>query len=135
MSRLRSTTGLTKVALSVLLLAGSTVACEEDSKTAPDRCADPMLQIYDIQAAGAPADDNRQYNQYDASGKLISRCVTEVGHAVSEVIPAGGTTATAGTGGTAGTTTAGNGGTAGTSGVAGTGGTAGKGGSAGTGGN
>jgi hypothetical protein len=77
------------VGLLLLAFASSVSACDEDGKTVPERCADPALPIFDIQAAGTPADDNAQYP-----------CSTPVGHAVSSV----GQPATAGTtnGGTSG---------------------------------
>jgi hypothetical protein len=49
-------------------------ACDDDGKTAPERCLDPALPLFDPHHAGAPADDNEQYP-----------CVTPVGHAVSYV--------------------------------------------------
>jgi hypothetical protein len=88
MSRARRIPSLAK-AVGVLLLVAlpGVVGCDEDGKTAPDRCADPPLQIFEIQAAGAPADDNAQYP-----------CVTEVGHSVSQI----GAPDTSSPGGTAG---------------------------------
>jgi hypothetical protein len=75
MSRLRSLPVQAKAALGALLLLVVTgsAACDEDGKTAPERCRDPALPIFDIQAAGVPADDNAQYP-----------CVTEIGHAISQ---------------------------------------------------
>ena len=106
MSRLRFHSVRAKAALGVLLLLAVTgvAACEEDGKTAPERCADPALPIFDIQAAGAPADDNAQYP-----------CVTQVGHSISQgptVTPTTGGSATAGSGGKAATGKAGSGATA-----------------------
>lgn len=97
MSRHRSHPVRAKAALSVLLLVVSAgaAACDEDGKTAPERCADPALPIYDMQAAGAPADDNAKYP-----------CVTEVGHAISQQGP---TTTPTSTGGSAGKAATGNG--------------------------
>lgn len=94
MSRQRCIPARAKASLGLLLLAmaSSVLACEEDTKSAPERCADPALPIFDIQAAGAPADDNEQYP-----------CSTPIGHAVSYVGPAvtagtssGGTTSNGG---------------------------------------
>jgi hypothetical protein len=75
MSRFRSNPVRGKAVLGALLLfvASGSAACDEEGKTAPERCLDPALPIFDIQAAGAPADDNAQYP-----------CVTKAGHAVSE---------------------------------------------------
>jgi hypothetical protein len=97
MSRLRSHPVRAKAVLGALLLLAVTgsAACDEDGKTAPERCLDPALPIFDIQAAGAPADDNAQYP-----------CVTKIGHATSR----GPTTGPAGAAGKAATGTAGKGG-------------------------
>jgi len=98
MSRVRSHPVRAKAVLSVLALivVAGLPACEEDSKTAPERCADPPLQIYDIQA-GAPAETNP--------------CITPIGHSVNSIAPAGGTsTPTAGTGGKGGSGSGGKGG-------------------------
>jgi hypothetical protein len=91
-----------RAALGALLLALGAAACDEDGKTAPARCADPPLPIFDIQAAGAPADDNARFNDEDELP-----CVTEVGHAIS------GPAVVAGTGGS---TTTGSGGVPGSGG-------------------
>jgi len=82
------------VGMLLLLVLAGVAACDEDGKTAPDRCADPALPIFDIQAAGAPADDNAQYP-----------CVTQIGHSISQIgtPDAGGTTSTGGTAGKGGT--------------------------------
>ncbi len=90
MSGLSSIPDRAKAAVGVLLLAlaVTAAACDEDGKTAPERCADPALPIFDIQAAGAAADDNAQYP-----------CVTKVGHSISSIgVPddTGGTTSTGG---------------------------------------
>jgi hypothetical protein len=99
MSRRRCIPARTKAAFALLLLAfaSSVSACDEDGKTAPARCLDPTLPIFDIQAAGAPADDNARYP-----------CVTEVGHATSPTTTP--TTDTAGSAGKAATSSAGKGG-------------------------
>jgi len=88
MSRRRCIPARAKACLGLLLLAfaSSVSACDEDGKTAPERCADPALPIFDIQTAGAPADDNEQYP-----------CSTPIGHSVSQV----GSADTADTAGTA----------------------------------
>lgn len=98
--------------LLLLAVASSLAGCEEDSKTAPERCADPGLPIFDIQAAGIPGDDNAHLNS-----DPTKPCVTTVGHSVSSI----GNSPTAGT--TSGGTTGGKGGSA-SGGKAGSGGTA-----------
>jgi hypothetical protein len=82
MSRQRYVSTLAKACLASLLLAfaSGVSACDEDGKTAPERCADPPLPIFDIQAAGVPADEYP--------------CSTPIGHAVNFV----GSMATAGAG-------------------------------------
>jgi hypothetical protein len=82
-------------ALLLTLVAGA-AACEEDGKTAPERCIDPPP--FDIQA-GAPADN------------VTNPCATPVGHSVSFI----GSPTTP----TAGTSTGGKGGKATTNGGAG----------------
>jgi hypothetical protein len=66
------------------LLTIFAIACDEDGKTAPETCATPPLEIYDIQdppsSSGAGSEENP--------------CVTPVGHAVSPT--GGGTDAGAG---------------------------------------
>lgn len=125
MSRLSRIPDRAKAAIGALLLAITMTAsaCEEDSKTAPARCADPVLPIYDIAAAGQPSEAELNANP----------CVTKVGHSISLI---GGPVGTAGatTGGTAGAAAGGKGGTAGVGGlgIAGLGGLGGKGGSGGT---
>jgi hypothetical protein len=107
MSRVRSNPVRAKAALGALalILVAGLAACEEDGKTAPERCADPPLPIFDIQA-GAPADTNP--------------CVTAVGHSISMgPSTSGGTTAI-----TAGTSSGGKGGSGGSAGKGGSGGTA-----------
>jgi hypothetical protein len=68
----------------VALLFGATTACGEDGKTAPDKCNDPPLPIYDIQQAGEPSVDNP--------------CVTKPGYAISGITssPDGATTGSGG---------------------------------------
>ena len=94
MNRQRYVPVRAKACLGLLLLAfaSSVSACDEDGKTVPERCGDPALPIFDIQAAGAPADDNAQYP-----------CSTPIGHSVSSVGPA----ATAGTASNGGTSSGG----------------------------
>ena len=79
-----------KAGLGLLLIAvaSNVIACDEDSKTAPERCADPALPIFDIQTAGVPTDDNAQYP-----------CSTKIGHSVSSIgsPSSSGTTSSAGT--------------------------------------
>jgi hypothetical protein len=102
MSRQRYVPTRVKACLGLLLLAFTSAvsACDEDGKTAPERCADPPLLIFDIQAAGVPADDNAQYP-----------CSTPIGHAVSGVGSAvtAGTTSGGASGEGGGTATAGAG--------------------------
>jgi hypothetical protein len=110
MSRFSSTPDRAKASVGVLLfiaLAG-VAACDEDGKTAPERCADPALPIFDIQAAGEPGDDNAKYP-----------CVTQVGHSINQGTPDSSSTG-GGTGGTAGA--AGKGGASSTTDAAGAGG-------------
>ena len=80
MNRPRTYAGSAKIALGLTLLLGAFAGCGEDGKTAPERCTDPPLPIYDIQAAGQPSVDNP--------------CVTQPGYAIS-----GTTTSSSGTGG------------------------------------
>lgn len=77
MSRIGRNIGAASVSLGALLFVLVPLACDDDGKTAPEKCADPALPIFDIQAAGAPADDNKRFP-----------CVTRVGHAVSQILPA-----------------------------------------------
>ena len=143
MSRIRRFPDWAKAAAGALAFVGAAaaaVACDDDGKTTPTRCAD--LPIYDIQSAGVPGDDNARYVGDDPAHP----CITVVGHAVSSIgtetetggTAAGGTSA-GGTaaGGTAGKSSGsggkgGTGGTAGSGGKGGTGGTAGSGGKGGT---
>ena len=107
MSRQRCIPARAKAAIGLLLLAfvGSVTACDDDGKSAPERCADPALPIFDIQAAGIPSDDNEQYP-----------CSTPIGHSVSYIgspttagTASGGTTSNGGKSGSSGTATAGAG--------------------------
>jgi hypothetical protein len=79
---------------SLLLLAA--VACDEDGETAPDACADPPLQIFDIQDPPSAGGEG---------GAVTNPCVTPIGHAVS---PNAGTTSAS----TGGSSSVGNGGMA-----------------------
>jgi hypothetical protein len=75
MSRQRCIPARAKACLGLLLLAFAGIvvsACDDDGKTAPERCADPALPIFDIQVAGVPGDDNEQYP-----------CSTPIGHSVN----------------------------------------------------
>ena len=111
MSRLSSIPDRAKATVGVLLFAfavGGT-ACDEDGKTAPERCADPALPIFDIQTAGEPADGNAQYP-----------CLTRVGHSISSI----GTPDTGGTTSSGGATAGGKGGGGGKGGSGDTGGAA-----------
>jgi len=92
MSRLRSVSGLVKTALAVLALVTMAAACEEDGKSLPATCAEP-LPLDDIANAGVPA--------------VTNPCVTPIGDAVSSVGTAGSTTTTAGSS-TGGNSTAGS---------------------------
>ncbi len=89
MSRLRCTPGLVKTALAAALLVTVAAACDEDGKSLPATCDDP-LPLDDIANAGVPAVSNP--------------CVTPIGHAVSFVgnttSTTGGADAGAGAGGT-----------------------------------
>lgn len=93
MSLLRPRSVRVNVALGTLLLGLVTAltACEEEGKTAPERCLDKPLPIYDIQAGGARDD--------------TYPCSTPVGHAISSIgsTSTAGTTATAGKSGNSGT--------------------------------
>lgn len=108
MSHASSIPNRAKASVGVLLFiaVAAVGACDEDGKTAPDRCADPALPIFDIQAAGAPADDNARYP-----------CVTEVGHSISQIgaPDTGGKTSTGGTAGAGKGGSGGKGGKGGTS--------------------
>ncbi len=111
MSRLSSIPDRAKATVGLFLLAVvvGAGACDEAGKTTPDRCADPALPIFDIQAAGEPADGNAKYP-----------CITPVGHSISSIgtPDIGGTPSTGGV-----TTTGGKGGSGGGAGKAGSGGT------------
>lgn len=83
MSRMRSLLGRFAAALALCGLTG-VAACSDDGKTAPARCLDPALPLFDPAHAGAPSDDNARYvgtvdNDDDPP------CITLVGHAVSYV--------------------------------------------------
>lgn len=69
----RSLPGRAKAALGASLLVLFAVACDEEGETAPERCAEPPLQIFDIQ-------DPPSGGQ---GGEATNPCVTPVGHAVS----------------------------------------------------
>jgi hypothetical protein len=69
MSRSRSLPGRF-AALTIGVALTAVAACDEDGKTAPERCSDP-LPLFDPATAGVPADHHP--------------CVTPVGDAVSFV--------------------------------------------------
>jgi hypothetical protein len=81
MRRSSTVFGAAAVGFCSLVLATALSACGEDGKTAPEKCAEPPLPIFDLQLAGAPSVDNP--------------CVTPPGHAISGV-----NTDAAGSGGT-----------------------------------
>lgn len=83
-------------------------ACDEDGKSAPERCLDPALPLFDPASAGAPADDNAQYP-----------CVTPVGHSVSYVGNAPGAAGSPSTPGPSNQAGSGNGGAGGAGGEGG----------------
>lgn len=113
MKRIGSHSARAAAALGVLGLVVTVVACEEDGKTVPERCVE--LPLFDIQSAGAPADDNAHLEGNDPE----KPCVTKVGHAVSSFGDgtAGEAPSSGGSGGSGGS--AGSGGNAGTSGSGG----------------
>jgi hypothetical protein len=76
--------GRAKGAIGASLLILIALGCDEDGKTAPEKCGTPPLQIYDIQ--DPPADDDSADNP----------CVTPIGHAVSPAGELGGSTANGG---------------------------------------
>lgn len=80
MSRMRSLLGRLAAALALGALTG-VAACDDDGMTAPARCLDPALPLFDPAHAGAPADDNRRYVGPDGDHP----CITVVGHSVSYV--------------------------------------------------
>jgi hypothetical protein len=85
MSRLRSFSAWAKAAVVVSLAAPAVAACDEDGKSLPAACADP-LPLDDIANAGAP--------------EVSNPCVTPIGDAVSSIEPGGSnTTAGASSGG------------------------------------
>jgi uncharacterized membrane protein YgcG len=111
MTRFGKLLGPVTVALGAFVLMTAAMGCDEDGKTAPERCAQPPLEIFDIQKAAPPAEGGEA---------ALNPCVTPIGHAISSIDTgdAGGTSATGGT--TAGT---GGGGTTSTGGTSGGGGT------------
>jgi len=96
MSRLRILSGTARAVAGLALLLGAASACGEDGKTAPDKCKEPPLPIFDIQLAGAPNVDNP--------------CVTQPGFAISGTTTSAGTSSAAAAQPTGGTS---SGGTAG----------------------
>jgi hypothetical protein len=79
---LRPLPGRAKAVLGASLLLLAAAACDEDGKTAPDTCADPALQIFDIQDPPSAGGEGSE---------AANPCVTPIGHAVS---PNAGTTST-----------------------------------------
>ena len=71
MRRLPTVSGAATAVSCALVLGTMLGACGEDGKTAPDRCAEPPLPIFDIQQSGAPSVDNP--------------CVSKPGHAISGI--------------------------------------------------
>ena len=74
MSRPRSLPGRAPALFAFGFALVALAACDEDGKSAPERCLENPLPLFDPASAGAPADDNEQYP-----------CVTPVGHSVSYV--------------------------------------------------
>ncbi|MDF3067967.1 MAG: hypothetical protein K0R38_3568 [Polyangiaceae bacterium] len=102
MKRAHRISGHAAAAIGAFVLMATALACDEDGKTVPERCADPPLPLEDIQKTPPPKDDNRRFNDGGA-GSMIPPCITEVGHAVSSFDDgSGGDTATAGTSAVAG---------------------------------
>jgi hypothetical protein len=90
MSPLRALSCSARAIVSLAVVLAAVSACGEDSQTAPDKCKDPALPIFDIQLAGAPSVDNP--------------CVTKPGYAISGITTdAGGSSSSGGKGGSGGT--------------------------------
>lgn len=91
MSRHPFLPGRAHLAAFTLLLVGGAAACEEDGKTLPATC--PTLPLYDAHAGGFDSGGDPGFSD-------PSHCVTNLGHAVNQIGPSGGTSAsTGGTGG------------------------------------
>jgi hypothetical protein len=83
MTRARQVVGRAVAVLGALVCV-TAAACDERGKTAPERCADPPLPLFDIRTTPPPEDDNRRFNDGGAGdGAALPPCITEVGHAVS----------------------------------------------------
>lgn len=108
--------GRAYLAAFTLLLVGGAAACEEDGKSLPATC--PTLALYDAHAGGH---DWGGDPGLDKGVTDTGHCLTNIGYAVNQIGPSGGTTST--TGGTGG-----KGGTGGTGGKSSAGGKGGKGG-------
>ena len=80
---LRSLSGRAKAALGASLLLLATAGCDEEGKTAPEKCGTPALEIFDI---ANPPDDRS-----DGAGGDGNPCVTPIGHALSPSAGTGGT--------------------------------------------
>jgi hypothetical protein len=109
MKRAGKVFGRAAACLGALGLAFAVTACEEDGKTAPERCADPPLPLFDIRTMPPPSDDNRRFNDGSSGdGSGLPPCITEVGHAVSSFGDgSAGETGTAGTTASGGTSASG----------------------------
>jgi hypothetical protein len=71
--------------LGASLLVLAVTGCDEDGKTAPEKCGTPPLEIFDIQNPPSSSGDG------GAGGDATNPCVTPVGHAVSPSAGTGGT--------------------------------------------
>ena len=93
MSRVRSLPGVVLTAVGLLWLTVTVPACDEDGKTAPEKCLEPPLgPPYDIQAAH-PITGTETGGAPDTTNP----CVTKVGHAISDKGTPGDGTASGGT--------------------------------------
>jgi hypothetical protein len=72
---LSSQLGRAKGAIGASLLIFVALGCDEEGKTAPETCASPPLEIYDIQ--DPPSGEG------GAGAGVDNPCLTKVGHAVS----------------------------------------------------
>ncbi|RYZ08485.1 MAG: hypothetical protein EOO73_08555 [Myxococcales bacterium] len=118
MMRAGSVSGRVTVALGALAFSLLAVACDEDGKTAPQRCS-TLPEPFDIQKTPAPEDDNRSLNVGSGGEGALPNCVTEVGHAVSSFSDGlGGEASSPGSSGSGGSGGSSSGGEAGTAGSA-----------------
>jgi hypothetical protein len=81
---LRSLSNRAKGALCASLLVLTAAGCDEDGKTAPEKCGTPPLEIFDIQNPPSSGGEG-------AGGEATNPCVTPVGHAISPSAGTGGT--------------------------------------------